>query len=132
MWAALARPQPQNTHHRLQQMTSLMNPTEFATRVHRQVSMFRDRHGEVARHAAGIASAHVVDLGPFDLDQLTGQLPTTAVANSPAELSDRLLSALFGSWPCDDRRRIHFVAARPPGMIVTEVDWSAWTRASGP
>lgn len=103
-----------------------MNPTEFAAKVHGQISVLRDGHEAVAAHARNAAEVHTLVFpdGPVaDLD------PAQPLALSPFDLSNRLLRALFNDWP-GTAPASPPPAPRPAGLVVTELDWSEWERAA--
>jgi hypothetical protein len=103
---------------------------QFATEVHAQLSMFRDQHDAVARHAASLAAGHVMTLDAMELTYKAELRVMPALAESPAQLSERFLTALFGSWPIDTGRRANGITRRRQGVVVSEVSWAAWESAA--
>jgi len=107
-----------------------MTPTERATLVHTIVSKFRDQQDAVVCHAASLAAGHVMQLNAMELTYQIEPEVFTALADSPAQLSERLLTALFGAWPIDAGRRAHGITQRRQGVVVSEVAWAAWESAA--
>lgn len=107
-----------------------MKPSQLAASVHGQILKFRDQHDAVVRHAASLAAGHVMTLNAMELTYTAEPEVLTALASSPSQLSDRLLSALFGSWPIDTGRRANGITQRRQGVVVSEVPWAAWESAA--
>ena len=98
-----------------------LHPAERARRVQSAFPVLRPRRDAVAEHARALAGGHVMSLHPIELSHEAPPTDGVPLADSPAELSRRLLAALFGRWPAPSdpapptRRR--------PGLTVRELTW---------
>ncbi|MBI5259866.1 MAG: hypothetical protein HY855_25425 [Burkholderiales bacterium] len=109
----------------------MTHPTQRAQQVHACLPLFKAQHEAVAAHARHARAGHVMQLGPLDL----GALPAgcePALAASPAELSTRLLQALFGAWPVPPVAPRGAMTCRAPGLTLRELPWQAWLDATSP
>jgi hypothetical protein len=79
-----------------------MSPVELARKAHSQFRLLAGTQSEVDAYAASIVETHVLDLG--DSAQAMAPLEHIEVSNT-AEVSDRLLTALFGQWPPQNKPR---------------------------
>ncbi len=82
-----------------------MSPAKRSAEVLRAIAVVRSGHAEAGAFASELAQpAHVLDLGPVPTETQApeaGGAGTGQVIDvqSPGELSDRILRALFGHWP---------------------------------
>lgn len=82
-----------------------MNPAKRSAEVVRAISVVQAGHAEAVAFAnQGAKPAHVLHLGPVPAETRTPEQGGPGKGEvidvqSPAELSDRLLRALFGHWP---------------------------------
>lgn len=108
----------------------MTTPTNMAAQVHRCLPLFRDQHSQVAAVAAHLGSGHVMQLDAMALSHEVPVGDDRPLAANPAELSDRLLRALFGAWPAS---RLPAVPGgwrrRRPAVTVREVSWETWEAA---
>lgn len=108
-----------------------MSPTERARQVHGCIGAFREQRDAVAQHARNLHSGHVMTLALMELSHEACDTGQQALADSPAELSEAILAALFGQWPRPAGRAPGRPTQRPPGVIVRELPWDAWASAAG-
>ena len=76
-----------------------MKPVDRAAQVHGAISLFRGSDGEVQRYAKSLSNEHVLELPSLESQHSSPHQNSSIEVTSPAELSDRILSALFGQWP---------------------------------
>lgn len=108
-----------------------MQPIEFSRLVHTQFRLFRDDAAEVAAYANGMRSGHTMSLGPLELSY-EAFAHGGPIADSPTQLSEALLLALFGSWPPDASRPEGRKSRRRSAVLVRETTWEAWLDATAP
>jgi hypothetical protein len=72
-----------------------MTPTEIARQAHTSIGLFRDQRDAVAEYARSLDRPHTVPLLPVQTGERYDGIAALAV--SPAQLSDRLLAAIFGN-----------------------------------
>jgi hypothetical protein len=82
-----------------------MNPANRAAQVVGAISVVRSAHAEAQRFSTELSKApHTLELGlaPSQNTQLEADLPESEnliEVETPGELSERILRALFGQWP---------------------------------
>lgn len=79
-----------------------MTPADLSARIHNSIRLLQDQHETVHRYAHLLKDEHILDLGGVNsecLSQSDNQDLPLIEATSTAEVSDRLLRALFGEWP---------------------------------
>lgn len=102
-------------------------PAEFAATVLGQFAVFRgDAHQAALAYARSLSSPRTLEL-QGTLESLV-PMPTAAALNagSSAELSDRLLAVLFGSWPPASGNVPQAPPRRLPGLSVRVASLSEW------
>lgn len=104
----------------------MTRPVDLAVKVHQCVPLFREHHAQVAAHAAHLKSGHLMQLEPTALSHEVPATSDTTMAGAPAEFSDRLLGALFGSWPPIPSGTQPRQVRRRPAVSVREVTWQDW------
>lgn len=79
-----------------------MTPADLSARIHGSIRLLQDQREAVQRYARSLKDEHVLDLGDTNAKCLmqsdTQDLPVID-ATSTADVSARLLRALFGEWP---------------------------------
>jgi hypothetical protein len=104
-----------------------MNSTDFAASLHRSLFLFRDQREEVAAHAAQQRG------GLFDLSHEAAEFDVVNLpSRTPAEFSEQILAALFGTWPRSEAAQTDTRTYRAEGVTVRELTWACWEQAVRP
>lgn len=93
---------------------SIRTPADLAKEVHRQFSVLREGRAAAAEYAKALDCARVIPM-------VDGSVEEPLQASSPAEVSSRLVAAIFGE-------------AKPNPLPVPEArpaSWEDWKAAAG-
>ena len=80
-----------------------MTPAQKAAKVHQAIRLFREQNSEVRHHAASLDDTNVLDLGELEEQHDLKREDSGMEVGTPAEVSERMLVALFGAWPPKSR-----------------------------
>ncbi len=105
------------------------SPAERAASVVGAISVVRQGRSACELHARHLRTGHVMQLDAMELAHEQPVAAEAPLAGSAAELSDLLLTAVFGSRPARQAPDVGARTRRKAGVVVRELSWAAWTAA---